>query len=164
MLRRKYETDYYDKTDFASKARLLQSIWRTENGFEFEKYGNFPVIRKGVDMLFSYNLIQQGEKILFDPKMKVSHAGTTNFSTYLKKQVLHGEYSLATRKEASLPGSFLSTNFGLIPFLPFIRTLMVLKHIVSLEIGLMKDFLLSFPIFFMGSLAWSFGFSKGMLK
>ena len=40
-LRKKYETDYYDKTDFASNARLLQSIWRAENGFEFEKYGNF---------------------------------------------------------------------------------------------------------------------------
>jgi len=40
-LRKKYETDYYDKTDFTSNARLLQSIWRTENGFEFDKYGNF---------------------------------------------------------------------------------------------------------------------------
>lgn len=42
-LRKKYNTDYSDKTDFASNARLLQSIWRTEKGFEFEskKYGNF---------------------------------------------------------------------------------------------------------------------------
>jgi hypothetical protein len=40
-LRQKYETDYDDKSEFASKARLLQSIWRTENGYEFEKYGNF---------------------------------------------------------------------------------------------------------------------------
>lgn len=41
-LRKKYETDYKnEKSDFASNARLLQSIWRTEKGFEFEKYGNF---------------------------------------------------------------------------------------------------------------------------
>jgi hypothetical protein len=40
-IRKEYETDYYDKTSFASNARLLQSIWRVENGFEFEKYGNF---------------------------------------------------------------------------------------------------------------------------
>lgn len=40
-LRKQFKTDYNDKTDFASNARLLQSIWRTENGFEFEKYGNF---------------------------------------------------------------------------------------------------------------------------
>lgn len=40
-LRKKYGTDYYDRSDFASNARLLQSIWRTEKGFDFEKYGNF---------------------------------------------------------------------------------------------------------------------------
>jgi hypothetical protein len=40
-LRKKYETDYNDRTDFASKARLLQSIWRTEKGYKFDKYGNF---------------------------------------------------------------------------------------------------------------------------
>lgn len=41
QLRIKYHTDYLDQTDFSSKARLLQSIWRTEKGFDFEKYGNF---------------------------------------------------------------------------------------------------------------------------
>ena len=43
-LRVKFETNYNDKTDFASNARLLQSIWRTEKGFKFdksEKYGNY---------------------------------------------------------------------------------------------------------------------------
>ncbi len=28
-------------SSFAEKARLLQSIWRVEKGFKFEKYGNF---------------------------------------------------------------------------------------------------------------------------
>ncbi len=41
QLRRKYHTDYLDQSDFSSKARLLQSIWRTEKGYDFEKYGNF---------------------------------------------------------------------------------------------------------------------------
>ncbi len=40
-LRKKYNTDYNDRTVFASKARLLQSIWRVEKGCDFEKYGNF---------------------------------------------------------------------------------------------------------------------------
>lgn len=130
----------------------------------FTKYGNFPTIRKGVDMIFSHNLIEKGEKIFFNPRMKVSHACTTNFFLYIKKQVYHGEYSMLTRKEAKLPGSFLSDNLVFIPFLPFIRTFFVIKHITSLEIGLMKDFLLIFPIFFAGNLAWSFGFAKKMLQ
>ena len=40
-LRERYHTDYSDMTDFASNARLLQSIWRTEKGYDFEDYGNF---------------------------------------------------------------------------------------------------------------------------
>lgn len=40
-LRIKYHTDYSNDNVFASKARLLQSIWRTEKGYEFEKYGNY---------------------------------------------------------------------------------------------------------------------------
>ena len=49
-LRKKYNTDYPDRSAFASKARLLQSIWRTEKGYELEEivegkrkevYGNY---------------------------------------------------------------------------------------------------------------------------
>lgn len=40
-IKRKFNTDYDDRTDFASNARLLQSIWRTEQGYEFDQYGNF---------------------------------------------------------------------------------------------------------------------------
>jgi len=54
-LREKYNTDYYDKTEFASKARLLQSIWRVEKGYDFEKYGNYLKLdfakRTGVNFL-----------------------------------------------------------------------------------------------------------------
>ena len=43
-LRVNFKTDYYDRSSFASKARLLQSIWRTEKGYEYDKesvYGNY---------------------------------------------------------------------------------------------------------------------------
>lgn len=40
-LRLKYHTDYADLSEFSAKARLLQSIWREEKGFDFENYGNF---------------------------------------------------------------------------------------------------------------------------
>lgn len=39
-----FKTNYYDRSSFASKTRLLQSIWRTEKGYELEEekvYGNF---------------------------------------------------------------------------------------------------------------------------
>jgi len=130
----------------------------------FDKHGNFPTIRKGVDMLFSYNLIEKKEKILFSPEMKIYHACTTNFLKYLKKQVLHGEYSILARKEAGMPGSFLSNNLIFIPFLPFIRTFFILKHIILLDINLIKDLFQSLPVFLIGTLAWSFGCAKSIVK
>lgn len=75
-LRKKYETDYYDKTDFASNARLLQSIWREENGFEFDKYGNFlkmdfaknteaNFLKSGIFEIVKFNLIDFSNKLDF---------------------------------------------------------------------------------------------------
>jgi len=40
-IKEKYHTNYTDTTEFASRARLLQSIWREENGLSFGKYGNY---------------------------------------------------------------------------------------------------------------------------
>jgi len=150
-----------------SRARYV-SLISTANCFFareiFDKHGNFPTIRKGVDMLFSYNLIEKKEKILFSPEMKIYHACTTNFLKYLKKQILHGEYSILARKEAGMPGSFLSNNLIFIPFLPFIRTFFILKHIILLDVNLIKDLLQSLPVFLIGNLAWSFGCAKSIVK
>jgi len=150
-----------------SRARYV-SLISTANCFFareiFDKHGNFPTIRKGVDMLFSYNLIEKKEKILFSPEMKIYHACTTNFLKYLKKQILHGEYSILARKEAGMPGSFLSNNLIFIPFLPFIRTFFILKHIILLDINLIKDLFQSLPVFLIGTLAWSFGCAKSIVK
>lgn len=41
QLRIQYNTDYSDRSHFASQARLLQSMWRIEQGYDFENYGNF---------------------------------------------------------------------------------------------------------------------------
>lgn len=150
-----------------SRARYV-SLISTANCFFareiFDKHGNFPTIRKGVDMLFSYNLIEKKEKILFSPEMKIYHACTTNFLKYLKKQILHGEYSILARKEAGMPGSFLSNNLIFIPFLPFIRTFFILKHIILLDVNLIKDLFQSLPVFLIGTLAWSFGCAKSIVK
>ena len=40
-LKKKFHTDYSDKSEFAAKARLLQSIWREEKGLTHEKFGNY---------------------------------------------------------------------------------------------------------------------------
>jgi GT2 family glycosyltransferase len=130
----------------------------------FEKYGPFPMIRKGVDMLYSYILMKKGEKILFSPDLKIYHACSTSFSRYIKKQVYHGEYSILARKEAGMPGSFLSRSVFFIPFLPLIRGFFIFKHILSLDRKLANDLVQSFPVFAAGILAWSLGCAKSIIK
>lgn len=130
----------------------------------FEKQGPFPTIRKGVDMLFSYILMKKGERILFSPKMRIDHACSTNFFRFLKKQVLHGEYSILARKEAGMPGSFLSRSVFFIPFLPLIRGFLIVKHVLSLDRKLIGDLVQSFPVLAFGILAWSLGCAKSIVK
>jgi len=150
-----------------SPARFV-SLISTANCFMdreiIEKYGPFPSIRKGVDMLYSYILMRKGEKIMFSPDMKIYHACSTNFSRYIKKQVYHGEYSILARKEAGMPGSFLSRSVFFIPFLPLIRGFFILKHILSLDRKLAKDLVQSFPVFAAGIWAWSLGSAKSIIK
>lgn len=48
-IRKRYFTDYRDSSVFASRARLLQSIWRTENNYDFEKYGNYLPLKFSIE-------------------------------------------------------------------------------------------------------------------
>jgi hypothetical protein len=73
-LRIKYHTDYSGDNVFASKARLLQSIWRTEKGYnDFGKYGNYLKIdfakksganflTKGIKNIVEFELANKSKK------------------------------------------------------------------------------------------------------
>ncbi|MBD3413413.1 MAG: glycosyltransferase [Candidatus Aminicenantes bacterium] len=150
-----------------SRTRFVSLISTANCFFDqriFDTHGLFPSIRKGVDMLFSYVLMKKGEKILFSPDMRIDHACSTSLKRFWKKQVYHGEYSIIARKQAGMPGSFLSRTPVFIPVLPWIRGFFILKHILLLDRKLIKDLVLSFPVFAAGILAWSLGCGKSMVK
>lgn len=130
----------------------------------FSKYGKFPNIRAGEDVIFSHILRDEGEKILFDPKIKVFHKNDINFRAYLKKQIMHGKNSFDIRQMRTISGSFLNNPFLfplLLPFLPFIRVIRVILRSITLRNTLITDILTTFPIFFLGCIMWSSGYAKG---
>ncbi len=46
-IRKKYKTSYSDRSDFASRARLLQSVWREEHGITLKRtWGNFLSLKQ----------------------------------------------------------------------------------------------------------------------
>ena len=50
-LRVKFATDYHDQSAFASKARLLQGILRTEKGYELEEKGKVKGKNRSTDKI-----------------------------------------------------------------------------------------------------------------
>lgn len=81
-LRIEYHTDYSGDNVFSSKARLLQSIWRDEKGYEFERYGNYLKIdfakrsganflTKGIKEIVEYELANKSKdrKVIQEPRI-----------------------------------------------------------------------------------------------
>lgn len=81
-LRIEYYTDYSGDNVFASKSRLLQSIWRDEKGYEFERYGNYlkldfakrsgaNFLTKGIKEIVEYELANKSKdrKVIQEPRI-----------------------------------------------------------------------------------------------
>lgn len=95
-LKEKFYTNYSDSTEFASNARLLQSIWRTEKGFEYdkEKLGNY---------LIEKNAINNGENFLTNKIFELVKKLVNNNSD--KKKVIQ-EPRIWTNLLSSQPMAF----------------------------------------------------------
>ena len=133
----------------------------------FDKYGLFPEVRAGEDLVFCHKIVEKGEKILFDPAARVFHRNEINFKTYLKKQIMHGKYSHIIRGMAKLSGSFLNNPLllpFLVPFMPLMRALRIIYRSLALRNKVLYDILNTFPIFFLGCIMWSFGYIKGHIE
>lgn len=130
----------------------------------FDKYGLFPDIRAGEDLVFCHKIVERGEKIIFDPEIKVFHKNDIGFKSYLRKQIMHGQYSYKARQMERLSGSFINNPLILpllLPLLPFMRAVRIIYRSAYLKNKIVYDILSTFPLFFLGCVMWSFGYAKG---
>jgi len=130
----------------------------------FDQYGLFPDIRAGEDLVLCHRIVERGEKIIFDPSIKVFHKNDIGFKNYLEKQIMHGQNSYKIRQMERLSGSFMNNRLILpllLPFLAFIRAVRIIYRSVSLKNKLIYDIMSTFPLFFLGCVMWSFGYAKG---
>lgn len=130
----------------------------------FDQYGLFPEIRAGEDLVLCHKIAERGEKIIFDPSIKVFHKNDLCFKNYLKKQIMHGQNSYKIRQMEKLSGSFLNHPL-ILPLLflllPFIRATRIIYRSAYLKNKLIYDILSTFPLFFLGCAMWSVGYVKG---
>ena len=130
----------------------------------FEKHGYFPDIKKSVDLVFSQQISIAGEKLLFDPSIRIYHQYSETMGRFLKKQIVHGRSFYVSRKRITLPGGFLVNMPFMLPLSPIIRLVIVAKHVIHLRTGLFKDYFATFPIFLSGVMAWSYGILFSAVK
>ncbi len=114
------------------------------------------------DTLLAWELTQRGEKILFDPRIRVTHINRTQLLPMLRHQVMLGWYSGRARRESNLYGRLLVRWRGLCLLLPLIRWLRASARIVRASVWDYVKFVSIMPLYFLASAFWSYGFMKGI--
>ncbi len=134
----------------------------------FKKYGFFnSQLYPQEDLVFNYHLVQNGEKILFEPSIIVQHKHNPSFKAFLRHQKNIGRITAIVLRLLPLEGALIARNkllfFLFAPMLPcvkFLRTLLVF-------IQKAPTILIRHPgaviIFAIGLWYWSIGFTLGVL-
>src|SRR2546428_760297 len=107
--------------------RLVQSVptanvtYRRET---LERYGCFDeVMWLAEDILLHWKMFHAGERILFDPSIKVQHLNKTGWRQVLYYQIDLGRFSAIARKRGGLAGGLLLNFSPPILLMPFPRLL-----------------------------------------
>lgn len=137
----------------------------------FERYGGFPGndVIKHVDLLFNYMLHSHGERILCDPTLPVAHFHRTGLRAYLQHQRHIGQGTVqAMRRLPDIQGSWLAHHpyLGtlLLPGVTLIKFLRNSARFAAWSPTTMYKHPLLLPLFALGLVWWSAGFTSELLK
>ncbi|HKV42759.1 MAG TPA: glycosyltransferase [Blastocatellia bacterium] len=148
--------------------RLVTSIptanitYRRES---FERHGGFDdSMRLAEDILFNWKLHQSGERILFDPRLKVNHLNRTGWKNVLSYQSGMGSYSAKARRLGGLPGTIMLRHPVLVLLLPLGRLFRAIKWLAEYDRSCLLRFLPVTPMYLLATTIWSAGFLREVLK
>ena len=135
----------------------------------FEKYGFFdPNFYPQEDLVFNYSITNQGEKIFFDPLIKVRHTHRSRLRPFLRHQYNIGSKTSQVLKIIPLPGHHIARNKVLfivvgpaLPFIKFFRTIRVIFRYKPIQI---IRRILAIIVLKIGLIFWFFGFSHGVFS
>jgi len=120
------------------------------------------------DLVFNYNLWNNGERILLDPAIQVYHHQRSTLRDFIYHQKEIGIATSKVLRTIQLEGSFIARNPSLaaffIPFLPlvkFARTVFAFLRFQPKSIT-KRPFVLF--VFALGLVFWGVGFARGIFK
>jgi glycosyltransferase involved in cell wall biosynthesis len=134
----------------------------------FENYGLFQgKYYPQEDLIFNYNLCKNGEKILFDPSIKIYHNHRSSLKSFINHQLKIGRITSRLLKVVDLEGAFIARNpliaILFIPFLPFVKFFRTVKIFYKYQPQVIMKRPFALIIFAAGLFFWIIGFSKGII-
>ena len=129
----------------------------------FDEYGPFLEGTYCSDTAFQWKSGRDGYEPLLLPAIKVSHVTSSSLIPFLTHESIHGKNFAEVRAAQQGISRLWRTSFLLAsPLLPFLLFYRNAKRVLKNRIYL-RQFLLSFPLVFLGLAAWSYGEFLGYL-
>ena len=146
-----------------SKARYVRHLPTCNMSYKkeiFEKHGGFPEdIEISEDRLFHYKLLDKGEKIWFEPKIKISHLNKYKLGKILKYQVKLGKSAVISRRQCRLVEhqDFVNKKW-LAPLFPFGKFFTIYIRLLKRNFKFFLLAILFLPIIIIAHIIWGFAF------
>jgi GT2 family glycosyltransferase len=141
----------------------------------FERYGYFEDVRAGEDLLFNWTLSLAGERILFDPSIRVTHLNRTGVRKVVGYQAVLGESSAVARRKMNPPFKIIRAYPALgwlMPYLmrypwlgfliPPVRFLRAVTWLARYDRPTLLKLLVYSPIYLAGATNWSMAFVRSL--
>lgn len=116
------------------------------------------------DVILNWNLARRGEKLLFDPAIRVVHLNRTRLGVSFGHQYLLGQGSCWARKRTDIPGRIFVDYPVLGLALPFLRLARIVLRLSRIDRHAVLRFLALSPLIFLGASAWAAGFVREALR
>jgi GT2 family glycosyltransferase len=124
----------------------------------FERHGLFPTdLWPSEDHLFSWRLFRAGERLLFNPEIRVRHIFRPGVRAFLQHQVRLGRASATARRRVDLPQAWVVAH-PLRWSLPVIRLALIEARLARWDLLNLLRFNLLLPLCLSGLIAWGAGF------
>lgn len=129
----------------------------------FRRYGGFPEdVAWLEDMIFCAKLLRGGEKIYYEPSVRVHHHNRSAAGAFLHHQERLGQFFAHSRYAADLPGSrALRRGAWSIPLLAGWRAFSAYRRTLFAAPGAFLVLLLVTPLYAAGAFRWMRGVWKG---
>lgn len=126
----------------------------------FERHGLFPVdLWPSEDHIFCWRVVEGGDRLLFDPEIRVRHLFRPRLTSFLRHQVRLGQASAAARRQVALPQAWLADH-PLRWLAPALRWARIQGRLARWDLPNFLRFNALAPLSVGGLIAWGIGFCR----